>query len=406
MPISFNSLTSGAGVPVRASAVPIHEPSIDETDVHAVSEALRSTFVSGDGPACREFERRLTQYLGVRHVLFVNSCTTALDLAFMVKDFPAGSEVIVPDFTYTSTALGPILNNLTVVLADVRPDNGNLDVEKLESYITPRTVAICPVDYAGNPADMDEVNAIARKYGLYVVQDCAQSIGSKYQGRYTGGLAQVSAFSFHGTKNMTTGEGGALATNDDALAERIRIMREKGTDKYAFLTEHRSRGFYEYVDKGSSFVQSNLNGALGLSQLSRLEAMNARRREIAQYYLAALSGIEGLGFLKVTEGAETNWHLFGILVPPESRYEIMDALRDRGVMANVHYTPLHRNKYYRHLGCDADFPGAMAFYRRLLRLPIYPSLRREDSEYVVESLIEVMGALRGKRQAATPSFQV
>jgi dTDP-4-amino-4,6-dideoxygalactose transaminase len=393
MLIQKAALAIDGGQPICEAPILIHQPSIEENDIIAVSAALRSTHVSGDGPECREFERRLAEYLGIKHVLFVNSCTTALDLAFMVKDFPAGSEVIVPDFTYTSTALGPILNNLTVVLADVRPDNGNLDVEKLESYITPRTVAICPVDYAGNPAEMDEVNAIARKYGLYVVQDCAQSIGSKYQGRYTGGQAQVSTFSFHGTKNMTTGEGGALATDDDPLAERVRIMREKGTNKFSFLTDNQTRGYYEYVDRGNSFVQSNLNGALGISQLGRLEAMNARRREIAQYYLAELSGIEGLDFLKVTDHAETNWHLFGILVPSEHRYWIMDALRAEGVLANVHYTPLHRNKYYKHLGKDQEFPGAMAFFSRLLRLPIYPSLTDPQKERVAESVKKVMRAM-------------
>jgi dTDP-4-amino-4,6-dideoxygalactose transaminase len=387
------ALALEGGRPVGPSPIPIHQTSIEESDIRAVTAALRSTLVSGDGPQCREFERRLAAYLGVKHVLFVNSCTTALDLAFMAKGFPAGGEVIVPDFTYTSTALGPILNNLTVVLADVRPDNGNLDVGKLESYITPRTVAICPVDYAGNPAEMDEVNAIARKHGLYVVQDCAQSIGSKYQGRYTGGQAQASTFSFHGTKNMTTGEGGALATDDDQLAARVRIMREKGTNKHAFLTDNRSRGFYEYVDKGSSFVQSNLNGALGLAQLARLEAMNARRREIARFYLAELSGIEGLDFLKITAHAETNWHLFGILVPPERRYWILDALQAEGVLANVHYTPLHRNRYYQSLGKDQDFPGAMAFFNRLLRLPIYPSLTDEEGDIVVATVKKVFAAL-------------
>ncbi len=175
-------LAINGGEPVTKNPVLIHKPMITDEDIRAVTEAMQSTFVSGDGPACREFEKQMAAYLGVKHVLFLNSCTTALDLAFMIKDFPADSEVIVPNFTYTSTALGPILNNLKVVLADVRPDNGNLDVAKLESYITAKTVAICPVDYAGNPAEMDEINAIARKHGLYVVQDSAQSIGSKYKG--------------------------------------------------------------------------------------------------------------------------------------------------------------------------------------------------------------------------------
>ena len=334
MTINSAELAINGGKAVAEDRILIHLPTIAEEDIQAVTDAMRTTFVSGDGPACREFEKQLAEYLGVKFALFLNSATTALDLAFMVKDFPAGSEVIVPNFTYTSTALGPILNNLKIVLADVRPDNGNLDVSKLESYITEKTVAVMPIDYAGNPAEMDEINAIAKK-----------------------------------------------------------IMREKGTDKYSFLTDNVTRGYYQYVAKGSSYVQSNINGAMGITQLARLESMNAQRRAIAEFYLAELQGIDGLDFIKITEGAEHNWHLFGLLVPPTKRFWIMDALRAEGIMANVHYTPLHRNSYYQHLGTDADFPGSMAFYNRLLRIPIYPSLSKGDQEKVVMAVQKVFAAL-------------
>ena len=393
MTVNSAELAINGGKAVAEDRILIHLPTIAEEDIQAVSEAMRTTFVSGDGPACREFDERLAEYLGVKFALFLNSATTALDLAFMVKNFPAGSEVIVPNFTYTSTALGPILNNLKVVLADVRPDNGNIDVNKLESYITEKTVAICPIDYAGNPAEMDEINAIARKYNLYVVQDTAQSIGSKYKGKYTGNHADVGTFSFHGTKNMSTGEGGAFVTNNEEIADRVKIMREKGTDKYSFLTDNITRGYYQYVAKGSSYVQSNINGAMGITQLARLNAMNAQRRAIAEFYLAELQGIDGLDFIKITEGAEHNWHLFGLLVPPDKRYWILDALRAEGVMANVHYTPLHKNAYYQDLGTDEDFPGSMAFFNRLLRIPIYPSLSKGDQEKVVEAVQKVFSHL-------------
>jgi len=382
-------LAINGGEPVTREPVVIHKPFLGEDDFAAVDSAVRSTFVSGDGPACREFERMLAEYLGAKHVLFVNSATAALELAFRVKDFPAGSEVIVPDFTYTSTALGAIYNNLKIVLADVYEDNGSLDVSKLESYITGRTVAISPVDYAGIPADMDAINEIAHRHGLYVVHDTAQSIGSLYKGRRTGTLADISTFSFHGTKNLTTGEGGAVVTDDDAIAARIRVLREKGTDKHTFITENRTRGFYEYVDTGNSYVQSNILGALGVSQLKKIETMNGLRREIAKYYLENLSGIPGLGFIRQTDGAETNWHIFGILVPAEHRYWIMDALRAEGVMANVHYSPLHMNRFYSHLATDDEMPGSMTFFNRFLRLPLYPSLSGEEREYVVAAVKKV-----------------
>jgi len=386
------TLAINGGTPVTGQPVLIHKPYLDEDDFTAVDRAVRSTFVSGDGPECRRFEEMLAEYLGAKHVLFVNSATAALELAFRVKNFPPGSEVIVPDFTYTSTALGAVYNNLKIVLADVYADNGSLDVSKLEQYITARTVAIAPVDYAGIPADMEAINAIARRHGLYVVHDTAQSLGSLYKGRRTGTLADISTFSFHGTKNLTTGEGGAVVTDDDAIAARIRVLREKGTDKHTFITENRTRGFYEYVDTGNSYVQSNILGALGVSQLKKIDMMNGVRGSIAKYYIENLSSIQEIEFIRITEGAETNWHIFGILVPPEERYWVMDALRDEGVMANVHYSPLHMNRFYRELARDDEMPGSMKFFSRFLRLPLYPSLTQEEQETVVMAVKKVFKA--------------
>ena len=382
-------LAINGGKPVTGNPVLIHKPYLDEDDFAAVDRAVRSTFVSGDGPECRRFEEMLAGYLGVKHVLFVNSATAALELAFRVKNLPAGSEVIVPDFTYTSTALGAVYNNLKIVLADVHADNGSIDVTKLEGYITGRTVAIAPVDYAGIPADMDAINEIARRHGLYVVHDTAQSLGSLYKGRRTGTLADVSTFSFHGTKNLTTGEGGAVVTDDDNIAARIRVLREKGTDKHTFITENRTRGFYEYVDTGNSYVQSNILGALGVSQMKKIDKMNGLRKAIAEYYIENLGSISGIEFLRMTEGSVTNWHIFGILVPPEERYWVMDALRDEGVMANVHYSPLHTNRFYQGLATDDEMPGSMKFFSRFLRLPLYPSLSQDEREAVVRAVQKV-----------------
>jgi dTDP-4-amino-4,6-dideoxygalactose transaminase len=385
-------LAINGGIPVTKEPVIIHKPFLDEADFQMVNKVIRSTFISGNGPQCMDFEKKLSEYLGVKHVLFTNSCTTALDLAFRVKGFPAGSEVIVPDFTYTSSALGPLLNNLKIVLADVNPLNGNIDINKIEKLITKKTVAIVPVDYAGNPADMDPILGIAKKHNLYVVNDTAQSIGSVYKGKKSGTMADVATFSFHATKNLTTGEGGALVTDNDELAARTVFIREKGTNKQSFLVDNRTRGFYEYVDIGSSFVQSNLLGALGITQLEKIRHISEERRRIAEYYNQELSGIPGLDFLKITHDSQTNWHLFGILVSPEEKYWIMDALRAEGVMANVHYTPLHRNKFYNKLATDEEMTGAMHFYNRLLRLPIYPSLTIRERKWVVEAVKKVFGA--------------
>jgi dTDP-4-amino-4,6-dideoxygalactose transaminase len=385
------ALAINGGTPVTPNPVIIHKPYLGEDDFEEVDKVLRSTFVSGDGPACRQFEIELASYLGAKHVLFVNSATSALELAFRVKNFPPGSEVIVPNFTYTSTALGALYNNLDIRLVDVYADNGSINVNKIEVAINKKTVAIVPVDYGGIPAEMDEINMIAHKYNLYVVHDTAQSIGSEYKGKKTGTLADVSTFSFHGTKNLTTGEGGALVTDNDEIAARVKILREKGTDKYSFLTDNQTRGYYEYVDIGMSYVQSNINGALGITQLRKLDWMNEERSKIAGYYTKELGGIAGLDFLRITKGAEHNWHLFGILVPAEHKYWIMDALRAEGVMSNVHYTPLHRNKYYKHLSGDKEMQESINFFNRLLRLPIYPSLTLKEMENVVKAVLKVFG---------------
>jgi perosamine synthetase len=383
-------LAINGGKPVREKMIPIHLPYFTEEDFNAVNEAMRSTFVSGDGPGCREFERKLAEYLGMKHVFFMNSCTGALDLAFMVKEFPAGSEVIVPNFTYTSTALGPLLNNLRVVLVDVNPETGNIDVDKIEEKISERTVAIIPVDYSGYPADMDRINKIAQKYNLYVVHDTAQSLGSKYKGRLTGTLAEVSTFSFHGTKNMTTGEGGALVTNDDVIAEKIKIARDKGTDKYTFISEPTKKGFYEYVSLGNSYVQSNILGALGVTQLAKLDWMNNKRTMIADKYYHELKKLPYIMLPPIDAHIFRNWHLFYILVPSELRLWLIDALKAEGIASNIHYNPLHLNKLYKNFGTDADYPNSIKFFNSLVRIPIYPSLTEQDVDDIILALKKII----------------
>jgi dTDP-4-amino-4,6-dideoxygalactose transaminase len=383
-------LAINGGDPVAKETVLIHLPYLDSEDMDAVKKAVESTFVSGDGPECRKFEEELATYIGAKHVFFVNSATSALDLAFRVKGFPKGAEVIVPDFTYTSTALGALYNDLKVKLVDVDPVTGLIDIDKMEAAINENTVALAPVDYAGCPPDMDRIEAIANKHGLWVVHDTAQSLGSELKGKNTGNFGDVSTFSFHGTKNMTTGEGGALVTDNDEIAEVVKVMREKGTDKYSFLTDNVTRGYYEYVNIGNSYVQSNILGALGRTQLKKLDVMNAERTAIAEYYMIELKDIPGLRLPFTDPAIKRNWHLFDLHVDIDDKYWIMDALRAEGIHANVHYTPLHRNRYYADLGSDKDFPGTMAFFGGLLRLPIYPSLTNEQRELVVKAVKKVM----------------
>lgn len=374
--------------------IPLTTPDLDLNDQNAVAKAVASTFISGDGPECREFEKELAAYMNVKHAFFTTSCTAALDLSLMIYNFPKDSEVIVPNFTFTSTALAPILNNLKIRLADVDPCNGNLLASEIEKHITEKTVAVIPVDYAGNPADMNQINAIAKKHNLVVIHDAAQSFGASYEGKKTGNLAELSCFSFHGTKNLTVGEGGALVTNNDELAENIIIAREKGTDKHSYISDTKKQGYYEYVAKGNSYVQSDILAALGRSQLRRIDAMNARRKQVAEFYISHLAKYEdrGIHLPKPTTNAVPNWHLFYLLIPPTLRFEFIKRVKDNGVMSNVHYSPLHLNKYYKemHLGSDKDFPGTMAFYSSLVRIPLFSAITDTQVEKVVDATCKVL----------------
>lgn len=387
------------GEPVSQKKIPLYIPTIEDDDIEAVKNAVASTFVSGDGPECRKFESELSEYIGAKHVFFTTSCTAALDLAFMIKNFPPGSEVIVPNFTFTSTALAPILNNLKVVLIDVDPITGNIDVNKIEESLTEKTVAIAPVDYAGYPADMDAINEIAQLHKLYVVQDSAQSIGARYKGKKTGNLADVTCFSFHGTKNLICGEGGAIVTDNDDLAEKIKIMREKGTDKHNYLSDPLKKGYFEYVDKGNSYVQSNILGALGRSQLKKLDRLNLRRAEIARKYLDNLQNIPNVTLRPEQNDYEANWHLFYILVNPEDKGFFLEAMDKEGIGVNIHYSPLHINTYYNRI-CQFDrnrLKGSTIFFQRLIRIPMYPSLLDDDVDKVIYAIKKISAFLRAEK---------
>lgn len=384
-------LAINGGEPVSRTKIPLYKPTIEEDDIEAVKGAVASTFVSGDGPDCRTFEKELSEYLGAKYVFFTTNCTAALDLAFMIKNFPAGREVIVPNFTFTSTALAPILNNLKVKLVDVDPFSGNINVSKIEDVITSETIAIVPIDYAGYPCDMDELNSIAKRHNLYVVHDSAQSIGAEYKGKKTGTLADVTCFSFHGTKNLVVGEGGAIVTDNDEYAKKIVIMREKGTDKHTYLNDPLKKGYYEYVDKGNSYVQSNILAALGRSQLKKLDRLNLRRKKIAERYLNAFKEIEGITLRPEQKDIHGNWHLFNILVESEEKAFILEALSSEGIGVNIHYSPLHINSYYNRI-CDFDrnkLQGSIKFFNSLIRIPMYPLLTDNEVDLIILAIQKV-----------------
>ena len=383
------NLTIGKGGLVRDKKVPLHIPYLDKEDEDAVSERVRSSWVMGDGPKCREFEEAFADYLGVRYALLTTSCTTALHLAFMSLGLKEG-EAIIPDYTFTSTALAPMLNGMEIRLCDVEYQTANIDPNLIESCITKKTRAIVPVDYAGHPCKIDEINKIAQKHKLVVIHDAAQSCGSRFKGELIGKQAIVTCFSFHATKNLVTGEGGCMVTNDKQIAEKAYIIREKGTNKRQFITGSNKLGYFEYQIKGNSYVQSDILGALALSQLKKLDWMNEKRSQHAEYLNKGLSGIKGIKLPFISKDVQTNWHIYAIRVPEGRLIKFRDALNAEGIGCNTHYHPLHINSLYKNLDYgEEDFPNSNKVYRTLLRLPMYPQLTKVELDDIISAVSKV-----------------
>lgn len=389
----MSKLAINGGKPIRKGKLPLNIPYFDKDDEEAVAERIRTAWVVGDGPKCKEFEKVFSEYLGVKYTLLTTSCTAALHLAFMALGLEEG-EAIVPDFTFTSTALGPILNGMKIRLCDVEYETANIDPRLIEKHITDNTRAIVPVDYAGHPCKIDEINKIAARHGLIVVHDAAQSCGSKFKSELVGRQALVTCFSFHATKNLVTGEGGCLVTNDDEIARRAYIIRDKGTNKRDVVLKHKL-GYFEYCSKGNSYVQSDILGALALSQLKKLDYMNAKRREHARYLNEGLKEVKGIELPYVSEDVQTNWAIYAMRITNGKLIQVRDALDAEGIGCNTHYHPLHLNSFYKNMGdyCDSDFPNAMRIYQTLLRLPMYPQLTQEDLDDIVQAVRKVMQCL-------------
>jgi dTDP-4-amino-4,6-dideoxygalactose transaminase len=365
-------------------------PWFDERERRRVSEALAGR-VAGDGPFCRAVERRLAELLGARRVLLTGSCTHALELALLALGIGPGDEVVCPSFTFVSTANAVLRVGARPVFADIESLSLGLDPEDVERRLTPRTRALLPIHYAGVAPDMDRLLAIARREGLLIVEDAAQGLAAGYRGRAVGTLGDAGCFSFHETKNVTCGEGGALVLADEAIAARAEIMREKGTNRAAFLRGEVDK--YTWVCEGSSYILSDVLAALLDAQLDKLAEIQARRARIVARYregLADWAGGRGVRLPAELPERSPNHHLFYLLFPDEARRDAcLAALRARGVMASFHYVPLHSAPHGRRLAeAPLSLPVTDRIAGGLLRLPLHPLLSEADVERVVESVKE------------------
>ncbi len=378
---------------IRQDFLPLSRPFMGEEESRAVAEVLASGWWT-TGPKVTEFENAFAAYLGQGRSLYcvgLNSCSAALHLALVALGIGPGDEVIVPTWTFAASALTVEWAGAQPVLCDVRPDDLNIDLESARAKLTPRTKAVMPVHISGWPCDMDGLAAFAREHGLRVVEDAAHAIGTTWGGRRIGSFSDVTCFSFYATKNLAMGEGGAAVSADRDLVERIRKLGYFGINKEAFSRyERHGSWYYEVEERGFKYNLDSLHAALGLVQLGRVEAMNARRREIADRYRQGLS--PRLAFPGGEGPHLHSRHLFLVRLPGDaSRDGLMAELKLRNIGTGVHFIPLHRHPYYAAGNPAHQFPVAEAAWPQVLSLPMFPGMDDADVDYVVRHVNELVG---------------
>ena len=371
--------------------MPFNRPELAGRELEYIQDAVRRSHISGDGVYTRRCHELLREIVGAGHVLLTTSCTHALEMAALLLEIGPGDEVILPSFTFVSSANAFVLRGATPVFADIRADTLNLDERDVERKITPRTRAIVAVHYAGIGCEMDALQDIAARAGAAIVEDAAHALFGSYRGRPLGSFGALATLSFHETKNITCGEGGALIVNDADRFARAEIVREKGTDRSRFFRGEVDK--YSWVDVGSSYLPSELLAAFLLAQLERREETQRRRERIWKTYqteLAAWAGRRGVRLPVVPEHCEQPYHLFPLLLPSlEERERFRAELLDAGVYTAFHYLPLHLSAMGRRFGGrPGDCPVAETTSDRLLRLPLFSGLTDEEQRRAIEVILE------------------
>ena len=371
--------------------IPFNKPCLMGNELAYMTQAVELGHISGDGTFTRKCHALLEELLQVPKALLTTSGTHALEMAALLLDIGPGDEVIVPSFTFVSTVNVFVLRGARPVFIDVRPDTLNLDENKLEKLIGPRTKAIVPVHYAGVGCEMDSILEIARHAGVAVVEDNAHGLFGKYKGRYLGTFGCLAALSFHETKNFTCGEGGALLINDSQYVERAEIIREKGTNRSRFFRGQIDK--YTWVDVGSSYLPSDLLAAFLYAQLEAREQIQAKRRQAWEYYYEQLKDwarTHNVRLPVVPPACEQPYHMFYLLLPSlERRRALIHHLKERGISAVFHYLPLHLSPMGQHLCAKtSDCPVTEESSERLLRLPFYNALTEAEQAQVVAAITE------------------
>jgi perosamine synthetase len=394
-PVSSEALAIHGGSPVRRTLLPYGRQSIDESDIQAVVETLRSDWLT-TGPKVAEFEDAMAAWVGAKYAVSLSSGTAALHAAAFAGGLQPGDEAITSPLTFAATANCVLYQGATPAFADVLEDTLNLDPELVAARITARTKAILPVDYAGHPADLDSILCLAERHGLIVIEDACHALGAEYRGRRVGSVAHMTVFSFHPVKHLTTGEGGMVTTDNPVFAETLRRFRNHGISSNARQRQSAGQWYYEMVLLGFNYRLPDVACALGLQQMKKLEANLARRRQIAARYAAEFHNMSGVFAPQTREDVKPAWHLYPIRLDltklSAGRGEVFRALRAENIAVNVHYIPVHRHPYYRdRFGYKGEeYPVAEAAYECLISLPMFHGMTDSDIEDVVRALGKVL----------------
>ncbi|WCF98146.1 UDP-4-amino-4,6-dideoxy-N-acetyl-beta-L-altrosamine transaminase [Porphyromonas gingivalis] len=364
--------------------IPYGRPLIEEDDMEAVIEVLKSDFIS-TGPKVTEFERLFADYVGAKYAVAVSSGTAALHCAYLAIDLLSEDEVITTPMSFIATSNAAIYCGARIKFADIQGDSLNVDTEYINKLITSSTKVIVPVHFAGRPCEMDKILEIAKQHNLYVIEDASHALGASYKGKKIGSIGDMTTFSFHPVKHITTGEGGMITTNDENIYHNLLKIRNHGIVK-SHVPTNKGEWYYEQQLLGYNYRLTDIQCALGISQLKKLDRWIKKRRELANYYNERLQLIEELEV--PTMNKEHAWHLYIIKVKdPRHREKLFTFLRGKSIGVNVHYIPIHMQPYYQSIGYKKNtLPVAESVYEHIITLPLHPSMTLSEADYIINSI--------------------